>query len=207
MTVPLCRCRVLYIGSAVPLQSKDGLQGIQQPLRERYPINENTETKGIDSWLSVWSNGLLLEYIDGSKKTESAFFPIITLHYCAGKCLLFWVRLVGQFSCSLREHERICDRRRGREVHTVGYAVREYSRFSASSDFCGHFSTDYRREGRAVFEHSNTSSFLGPRMPRFHLHQRTSRKCACSMLLPRVCGYDLLEDGRENPRLESHQRS
>ena len=34
--------------------------------------------------LSVWSNGLLLEYIDGGSKTESAFFPITTLHYCAG---------------------------------------------------------------------------------------------------------------------------
>lgn len=49
-TVPLCRCRVLYIGSAVPTITKDGLQGIQQPLRERYPANETTETKGIDSW-------------------------------------------------------------------------------------------------------------------------------------------------------------
>ncbi|KAI1721184.1 hypothetical protein Ddc_07627 [Ditylenchus destructor] len=83
MTAPLCRCRVLYIGSAVPTVTKDGLQGIQQPLKERYPTNEATDTKGIDSWLSVWSNGLLLEYIDGSKKTENSFFPIVTLHYCA----------------------------------------------------------------------------------------------------------------------------
>uniref|UniRef100_A0A7E4VKU2 PID domain-containing protein n=1 Tax=Panagrellus redivivus TaxID=6233 RepID=A0A7E4VKU2_PANRE len=83
MPVPLCRCRVLYIGSSVPTITKDGLQGIQQPLRERYPVNETTETKGIDSWLSVWSNGLLVEYIEGSKKTESAFYPINNLHYCA----------------------------------------------------------------------------------------------------------------------------
>lgn len=26
---PLCKCRVLYIGSAVPTITKDGLQGIQ----------------------------------------------------------------------------------------------------------------------------------------------------------------------------------
>lgn len=50
MVVPLCRCRVLYIGSAVPIVTKDGLQGIQQPLRERYPVEEVTDTKGIDSW-------------------------------------------------------------------------------------------------------------------------------------------------------------
>lgn len=33
--------------------------------------------------MSVWSNGILLEYIDGDKKTESAFHPINSLHYCA----------------------------------------------------------------------------------------------------------------------------
>uniref|UniRef100_A0A914HE77 PID domain-containing protein n=1 Tax=Globodera rostochiensis TaxID=31243 RepID=A0A914HE77_GLORO len=80
---PLCRCRVLYIGSAVPTITKDGLQGIQQPLKERYPATDNPDTKGIDSWLSVWSNGLLLEYVDGDQKMESAFFPIASLHYCA----------------------------------------------------------------------------------------------------------------------------
>uniref|UniRef100_A0A8R1HS08 PID domain-containing protein n=1 Tax=Caenorhabditis japonica TaxID=281687 RepID=A0A8R1HS08_CAEJA len=83
MPLPLCRCRVLYIGSAVPTITKDGLQGIQQPLKERYPIQESPDTRGIDSWLSVWSNGVLLEYIEGEKKSETAFFPIITLHYCA----------------------------------------------------------------------------------------------------------------------------
>ncbi|EFO91992.1 hypothetical protein CRE_10613 [Caenorhabditis remanei] len=83
MPLPLCRCRVLYIGSAVPTITKDGLQGIQQPLKERYPIHESPDTRGIDSWLSVWSNGVLLEYIEGEKKTETVFFPIITLHYCA----------------------------------------------------------------------------------------------------------------------------
>lgn len=31
----------------------------------------------------MWSNGVLLEYIEGEKKTETVFFPIITLHYCA----------------------------------------------------------------------------------------------------------------------------
>ena len=98
MVLPLCRCRVLYIGSAVPTITKDGLQGIQQPLKERYPIEDTPETRGIDSWfdsqtrilfesmhlrLSVWSNGILLEYIEGDKKSETNFWPINTLHYCA----------------------------------------------------------------------------------------------------------------------------
>lgn len=50
MPLPLCRCRVLYIGSSVPTITKDGLQGIQQPLKERYPIQESPDTRGIDSW-------------------------------------------------------------------------------------------------------------------------------------------------------------
>ncbi|TKR64138.1 hypothetical protein L596_024720 [Steinernema carpocapsae] len=33
--------------------------------------------------LSVYSNGLLIEYVEGEKKTETAFFPITSLHYCA----------------------------------------------------------------------------------------------------------------------------
>lgn len=53
VAVPFCRCRVLYIGSAVPTITKDGLQGIQQPLRERYPVEETADTKGIDSWYSM----------------------------------------------------------------------------------------------------------------------------------------------------------
>ncbi|VDK30638.1 unnamed protein product [Gongylonema pulchrum] len=53
VAVPFCRCRVLYIGSAVPTITKDGLQGIQQPLRERYPIDDSADTKGIDSWFVI----------------------------------------------------------------------------------------------------------------------------------------------------------
>ena len=34
---PICRCRVLYLGSSVPHVTKDGLQGIQEPLKELYP--------------------------------------------------------------------------------------------------------------------------------------------------------------------------
>lgn len=82
-TTPICRCRVLYLGSAVPHVTKDGLQGIQQPLRELYPSEGIAGAKGIDSWLSVWSNGLLLENVDEKQKRITRFFPIETLHYCA----------------------------------------------------------------------------------------------------------------------------
>lgn len=80
---PICRCRVLYLGSAVPRQSKDGLQGIQEPLRSLYPSEGAVGARGIDSWLSVWSNGILLENVDENRKQVTRFFPIESLHYCA----------------------------------------------------------------------------------------------------------------------------
>lgn len=79
---PICRCRVVYLGSAVPQQSKDGLQGVQEPLRELYP-ERGAGVTGIDSWLSVWSNGILLENVDESGSRMARFFPISSLHYCA----------------------------------------------------------------------------------------------------------------------------
>lgn len=82
-TTPICRCRVLYLGSAVPQITKDGLQGIQEPLKELYPAEGAVSAKGIDSWLSVWSNGLLLENVDENQKKVTRFFPIDSLHYCA----------------------------------------------------------------------------------------------------------------------------
>lgn len=82
-STPICRCRVLYLGSAVPRQSKDGLQGIQEPLKSLYPAEGALGAKGIDSWLSVWSNGILLENVDENLKQVTRFFPIESLHYCA----------------------------------------------------------------------------------------------------------------------------
>ena len=81
--IPICRCRVLYLGSSVPQVTKDGLQGIQEPLRELYPAEGAVSARGIDSWLSVWSNGLLLENVAENQKKVTRFFPIETLHYCA----------------------------------------------------------------------------------------------------------------------------
>merc|ERR1719150_2378131 len=73
---PICRCRVLYLGSAVPHVTKDGLQGIQEPLKELYPEEGARGAEGIDSWLSVWSNGFLLENVDENRKKVTRFFPL-----------------------------------------------------------------------------------------------------------------------------------
>lgn len=84
-TTPICRCRVMYLGSSVPHATKDGLQGIQEPLRELYPETGLLEDgiAGIDSWVSVWSNGILIENVDESRRKVNRFFPIESLHYCA----------------------------------------------------------------------------------------------------------------------------
>ena len=78
---PICRCRVLYLGSAVPHVTKDGLQGIQEPLKELYPEEGAHGAKGIDSWLSVWSNGFLLENVDENREAER--ISISQLHFLA----------------------------------------------------------------------------------------------------------------------------
>lgn len=57
--------------------------GVQEPLRELYPEQGALGARGIDSWLSVWSNGLLLENVDEHRKKVTRFFPIEALHYCA----------------------------------------------------------------------------------------------------------------------------
>lgn len=85
ITSPICRCRVTYLGSSVPHITKDGLQGIQEPLRELYPdkMAIDSANAGIDSWLSVWSNGILIENVDETGKEVKRFFKIDALHYCA----------------------------------------------------------------------------------------------------------------------------
>jgi hypothetical protein len=84
-TSPICRCRVMYLGSSVPHITKDGLQGIQEPLRELYPDKASLSSgnAGIDSWLSVWSNGILIENVDETGREVKRFFKIEALHYCA----------------------------------------------------------------------------------------------------------------------------
>lgn len=75
----------MYLGSSVPHITKDGLQGIQEPLRELYPDKTSLATgnAGIDSWLSVWSNGILIENVDETGREVKRFFKIDALHYCA----------------------------------------------------------------------------------------------------------------------------
>lgn len=106
-TSPICRCRVMYLGSSVPLITKDGLQGIQEPLRKLYPDRASLDSgsAGIDSWLSVWSNGILIENVDENGREMKRFFKIGALHYCAAvKYIPSNIFQQAMYSCSTLPH-------------------------------------------------------------------------------------------------------
>ena len=93
--IPLARCRVLYLGSAVPLETSQGIDAVQGPCRERYPFQGEGEVKGIDAWLSVFSSGILLSYVDD--KSGNTWFPIQSLYVCtAVKCAIQVDGLTGE---------------------------------------------------------------------------------------------------------------
>jgi len=79
--IPLAKTRVLYLGSAVPIETANGLEAVQLPLRERYSANGRNTVEGIDTWLSVFSSGLVMQYV-GDKESVT-WWPISSLHVCA----------------------------------------------------------------------------------------------------------------------------
>jgi len=79
----LCKCRVLYLGSSIPIQTAVGIEALQNPCRDRYleNVDSGNRASGIDSVLTVYSSGVLLQYTgDESNKN---WFPIQNLHVCA----------------------------------------------------------------------------------------------------------------------------
>jgi hypothetical protein len=85
--VPLAKCRVLYLGSSVPLETVQGLDALQVPLRQRYVCSASKgDVSGIDLWLKAYSSGLMLTPVDDP--VASIWFPIQSLKVCAAiKCV------------------------------------------------------------------------------------------------------------------------
>ncbi|GAB1602187.1 uncharacterized protein LOC115224900 [Argonauta hians] len=82
----LFRCKVLYIGSAVPMETSKGLEAIQQPLRERYPYKDEKKICGVEAILSVMPTGVQMQYIGDSDSL--VWFPISSLTFCAAvRCI------------------------------------------------------------------------------------------------------------------------
>ena len=77
----MVRKRVLYIGSAVPIETAEGLDGVQKPLMERYPVDDDNNIEGILSYISILPSGITLQYV--SDPSRILFFPISSLTLCA----------------------------------------------------------------------------------------------------------------------------
>ncbi|KAK2169110.1 hypothetical protein LSH36_12g14041 [Paralvinella palmiformis] len=91
--IPLAKCRVLYIGTAIPTETSEGIKAVQEPLRKRYVTDGSTATSvpGVDAWLTAFSSGLLLQYIGDKNNPNDEYvtwLPIHTLHVSAAvKCV------------------------------------------------------------------------------------------------------------------------
>ena len=73
-------CRVLYIGSAPPVDTLKGTDALQEPLRQRYPGNLE-QVEGIDSTVRVMPTALEITYNTSGQKV---LFPLDRLTICAG---------------------------------------------------------------------------------------------------------------------------
>jgi len=70
----LTKASVLYIGSAVPLETAIGIQSVQMPCRERYTasIGPDMKVAGIDATLTVYSSGITMQVGTVSMTTSQA---------------------------------------------------------------------------------------------------------------------------------------
>lgn len=73
------QCRVLYIGSAPPIETLKGTEALQRPLRERYPVDMD-DVRGIDAMLAVLPDALQLTYTESGQVVQ---FPLSNLTICA----------------------------------------------------------------------------------------------------------------------------
>ena len=70
--IGLSKGSVLYIGSAVPLETAVGIESIQAPCRERYSaaVGPDMKVAGIDAMLTVYSSGISMQVLNaGLEKT------------------------------------------------------------------------------------------------------------------------------------------
>lgn len=77
----LFQCNVLFLGKSDP-SDVEGLKALNDPLSQAYPISTNEAVSGIDSWLSVYTSGILLQLVDGPNP-PIFWFPIQNLYIAA----------------------------------------------------------------------------------------------------------------------------
>ncbi|XP_067932224.1 uncharacterized protein [Watersipora subatra] len=93
----LMKCHVLFLGDSTPEETHHGLKALQQPLMKCYPVDSPSQVEGIDSWLTVFTSGILLQYVgSGSETPLPIWFPIQNLHLAAAtKCINYIDPLTG----------------------------------------------------------------------------------------------------------------
>jgi hypothetical protein len=81
---PLFSCRVKYIGTSEPTEKVQGVEAVQEPLKNVYGCLDNDINKftlnAIDCALTVLDNGLQLTFI--ADPSHVIVFPISSLYYC-----------------------------------------------------------------------------------------------------------------------------
>lgn len=94
----LVKCHVLFLGDSAPRDTNRGLAALQEPLMRCYPVNNPSHVEGIDSWLTMFTSGILLQYVGNkTSKPPPIWFPIQNLFVAAAtKCINYIDASTGQ---------------------------------------------------------------------------------------------------------------
>ncbi|GFR94708.1 serine/arginine repetitive matrix protein 1-like [Elysia marginata] len=88
---------VLYIGSAVPLETSVGLEAVQQPLRARYPVDNDETIQGVLSTVVIVPEGIQLRF--QGEDSPPILFLFSSLSMCAAvRCVKVTDSSTGQTS-------------------------------------------------------------------------------------------------------------
>lgn len=89
---PISRSRALYLGTSIFSsdankidESQLTLDQLQNTISERYPVDGGQFSKGVETWLSIYTNGLQMEHSAASDTpsiTALFYYPMKALVYC-----------------------------------------------------------------------------------------------------------------------------
>lgn len=104
---PISRSRALYLGTSLFAvktnkfdESKLTLDQLQKTIGERYPIGGSHFAKGIETWLSIFTNGIQMEHSSSSDSpliSALFYYPIKSLVYCGALCFIIEKGHEGKF--------------------------------------------------------------------------------------------------------------
>lgn len=82
------KCNVLFLGKSDPSRdAENDLDSLNGPLKKAYPAHNSDEISGIDSYITIYTSGILLQLVSGSNP-PLFWFPIQNLYIAAAnKCV------------------------------------------------------------------------------------------------------------------------